>query len=485
MAIKGLTDQYKTPLDTNPSGRPVRLGFLQKGERTGFGKNIKLRDLDHFRFKPEQGEGVGEKMVALFHKAYGSAPRAINDVRIPVPLAGNFHIEECAAMVAMKHGERGSIFMAEGDREQIFKRRDPETGKVLLGNRDGGPWPWEEHTRVARDGSEHFVYGERLYPWSGSMAIDLILPEFNDLLYEHGLAGAGVVTFITHSNNDIPTLIGEYYKMLDELAALFANPLKPHSADQARRYAPLRNIPIRLYRSNDTITTPDYRDNGDPGNRLISTRWLCHWQLNPKFSRAIHKAMEQRTQNLISHIATAPLLEVAGDNGDANAELFESRALPAPADALEGEVVPAESVGQAPNWEDISEAEWEDDEVKAPWDTTPEEAVREAEYDPEFWREQALKADTLDGFAAAVFQIFRPAGVLSDAAEAKRGFEYMFGDYPDDVSLDARRRVNEAAIAGFAAYINGVADGVKRKAAAKVAQEKFVASLAGDGGEEE
>ena len=53
MPIKGVTDR-KAKQEFR-SGRTVRLGKLGKGEREGFGRNVKLYDRDWFVFKPSGG----------------------------------------------------------------------------------------------------------------------------------------------------------------------------------------------------------------------------------------------------------------------------------------------------------------------------------------------------------------------------------------------------------------------------------------------
>ena len=71
MAIKGLTDQAKLSRDVR--GRAIRLGYLNKGERDGFGKDIKLRDLDYFRFSPVDTNGTGKRMSIAHTRAMVSA----------------------------------------------------------------------------------------------------------------------------------------------------------------------------------------------------------------------------------------------------------------------------------------------------------------------------------------------------------------------------------------------------------------------------
>jgi hypothetical protein len=63
MPIKNLTDrQSATP-------RFTRLGIIRKGEKVGEGRNIKLNDLDYFRFKAES-----DNIARAFFDAYGEKP---------------------------------------------------------------------------------------------------------------------------------------------------------------------------------------------------------------------------------------------------------------------------------------------------------------------------------------------------------------------------------------------------------------------------
>lgn len=487
MPIKGLTDQWKTALDTDPRGRPVRLGYLQKGWREGFGKSAKLHDLDHFRFKPMAEGKQGEEMTTLFEEAYGKQPRAIDDVRIPVSLAGNFNIESCASYVAMKHTPKGSIFLAESDGEFIRKARN-EAGKVIFPEREfGRPWLYADYTKPDPKGNPCFVYRGKFYPWQASMAIDLILPKFNDLLYKKRLAGHGVVTFITHARNDIPTLIGEYFQIIEEIVGLFANPLDVHSVDRARRYTPLRDIPMRLFRSEDKMTSPGYGDT-DPAERVLSTRWLCHWQINPEFAEAIQSARTQRTASLIAAVASSPMLSLG--NGRSVADINEELGLGLPAGKpangnghtnghsnghKNGHGDREETIEQVgPDWEALSQ------------DGLPEEEILEGEFEeqegmaeeaaaggdnqgespnvePLDWTAQALKAKTLDGFCAAVYQL--NSFIFDDAGEVKRGYEFICKGF--------KERNNEAALQAFKSYAQIMGDTGRKGDAARTAKRKF------------
>lgn len=485
--IKGLTDQYTAPLDTNVRGKPVRIGYLQKGEkraknpnRPAYGKNIQLVDLDYFKFRPLDDGPPGDEMRAIFHDVYGEEPRVIDDVRIPVSIADNFKIEQCATALAMKYTESGAIFMAQGDREYVYRYRDAETGKVVTPDE---PIPFAEMTAVDANGNEHFIYrdGDR-YQWQNSMAIDLMLVDFNQALYEAGLAGAGVVTLITHAANDIATLIGEYYQILEEVAGIFANPTDEQSVRQAMRWAPLRDIPLRLERRNDPMTRPNYNSD-DPGDRIASSAWLLHWQLNPEFAAAAERARRQRTAKLLEFVGNAGMLAAGPDRRQleaANADLFDkTTALPA------GDGEEAANEPEEIDWEEIVEAEvvTGGDDDDNPFGET-EKRNGGTPRSPAFWKEQAAKAQTLDGLASAIFHLHRPAGVFDDAAEVKRGFKYMCGDYPENVALDAKRRVNAAGAAAFDTYVNMVADGVKKRKAADTGREVFAAVLSGDTEEE-
>lgn len=310
MPIKGLTDQYKATLDTTPRGKPIRIGYLGKGKREGFGKNIRLTDEDHFVFRATKSGREGNQIVKAFYDAYGEEADSIDDVRISAQLAGNFDILDHAWLTVSKHTENGSMFIGQSDGENVYRFRDEKTGKV--NSYYEGELPFDKVTK--KDPKSPYgtiTYKGKVYPWQRMLSIDLILPKFNELVYNRGLSGAGVVTLTTHSTYDVPTLIGEYFEILHDLAGLFSNPM---SGDYERqiKYIPLRNIPLRLFRRDDKTTTPDWR-NSDPGTRLNTEHSLLHWQLSPSFSIEMQKALDTRTQATIAMIANTPLISSGRD----------------------------------------------------------------------------------------------------------------------------------------------------------------------------
>ena len=451
MAIKGLTDQAKLSRDVR--GRAIRLGYLNKGERDGFGKDIKLRDLDYFRFSPVDTNGTGKRMTEIFYEVYGEKPRVINDVRIPETIAANFNIESKAWLNASKHTEKGSVFLAQSDGENVLRLRNEETGRVA--NHIEGSLEHADITRKDKTKYGSIQYKGKWYPWQQQMQIDLILPDFNEALYREGVAGYGVVTLLTSSTYDIPTLISEYYGILDDFTALMANPLSG-DYERVKNWLPLRTIPLRLYRSEDKISTPDYR-NDDPGNRLNSTRWLLHWQIAPNFSSSMHKAIEQRTQQTLAAVANLPLLQSGKMSNEEIDEMFsyqDAEALPAPK--------PVEKY-EGPELEDF------DDDIDDVEDIDYEEQPEnEVHHDPTFWLEQAKNAINTDALARAIYQYHLPSGVFNDATAVKRAIK----------SLCPNSR-NEVAISTISAYAKAVADGVpvgKAKAAAKAKFEELVSN---------
>lgn len=472
MGIKGLTD--KARLDLDARGRTVRLGFLQKGAKTtkdpnlpAYGKNIVLSDFDFFRFRPVASDAEqAQAMERIFNEVYGVEPRSIGDVRLTADLAGNFHPDNCAWLLANIYGPKGMTFLARSDGEYIRQMRNPKTGKVEMFDAAGNAATLPEyvrrhddHTRLDGEGKACFVWEGKLIPWQQSMAIDLILPAFNRRLYEEGIAGHGVITFITHGSYDIPVLIDEYHGILNEVMSLFAGALNG-SAEVARNHIPLRNIPLRLFRSEDKITTPDYRSK-DPASRLHSTRWNCHWQLAPEFAASMQAALDQRTQMTLAAVANMPLL-VAGARpsiDQINDDLFGggsiTRVLPAvaatppssdpwgadedvdPGTLLEGELEPPDS------------AEWE---VEAP--------------PPTDWQAEALRARDVSEWAIAAFQLPGTGNVLQDAAATRRWYEHVIGQ-------QFNPQTNDAALAALDKYTHAVADGAKKPAAIEAAKKIY------------
>lgn len=486
MPIKGLTDQHAKH-ETDTRGRPVRLGYIQKGSREGFSGKIKLHDHNWLVFKPAtQDKAEGAKLTAVFDAVYGPQPRAINDVRIPVSLAGNFDIEKCAWLTSSKHTEKGSIFLAQSDGETITMARN-ENGRVVRGLE----LSHANYSQKDSKGNDCFVYRGKLYPWQKSMAIDLILPEFNEALFKERIAGLGVVTLLTHSTNDIATLIGEYHQVLDEIAGLFSDPRDPDGVERVKRYTPLRDIPLRLQRSEDKITSPAYGKEADPADKIKSTRWLLHWQLNPDFALAASNARAQRTALLLQAVGNAvPLLSAPSYTADqANEELL---GLPAPAPKT---AVPANGTNGHANsnangnghkepetiaegvYSDFSELSETDDidapEVElieddpAPWEEAPKGQAEPVTSDYD-WETQAKTAKTLDVFASAVYQICK--AVFENANIVRIAYGHMFGEFD--------QTHNEAALQGFKTYTQQLGDGVKKADAIKAAQKGFKANTA-------
>lgn len=442
MAIKGLTDQY-AKMDTGPRGRTIRIGWLQKGRREGFGKNIKLYDDDYFNFRAADGNGIGQRLEALFKEVYGNEPVAINDVRIPHTLAGNFNIESCAWLTCSKHTEKGSMFIGQSDGEFVSRLRDEETGNVMRFN-EAEP---VAHTAVTVpiDNTKYggVRYRGKVYPWQQSMAIDLILTDLNEAMFKERLSGLGVVTLLTHSTYDIPTLISEYYGIINEVVSLWANPFDQNSVDNVSRHIPLRNIPLRLYRSEDAVTTPNWQSK-DAGDRLNSTRSLLHWQLAPDFSLAAHLAMNKRTDMTLAAVANMPLLQTGLMKSKEIDDMFSY------GDSPTKQIAPqAQAVDNGPDWkafggDDIVESEYEE---------------HEPEIDPSFWLNQATEATSLDALAQAIYKLHEPSSVFADANATKKAIKALCPDVTNDVVIDT-----------IAVYVRAIADGVpvaKAKAAAK------------------
>lgn len=454
MAIKGLTDQY-AKMDTGPRGRTIRIGWLQKGRREGFGKNIKLYDDDHFNFRAADSNGIGQRLEALFKEVYGERPIAINDVRIPHTLAGNFNVESCAWLTCSKHTEKGSMFIGQSDGEFVSRLRDEETGKVVRFS-EAEP---VAHTAVTVpiDNTKYggVRYRGKVYPWQQSMAIDLILTDLNEAMFKERLSGLGVVTLLTHSTYDIPTLISEYYGIINEVVSLWANPFDQNSVDNVSRHIPLRNIPLRLYRSEDAVTTPNWQSK-DAGDRLNSTRSLLHWQLAPDFSLAAHQAMNKRTDMTLAAVANIPLLQSGRMKPEEIDDMFSYSESPTKQLAPR---VEAETTG-GPDWEAFGD----DDIVESDF----EENEQEQQEDVFDWAQQALAAVSLDALAMALFEVHKQSGVFKDANEAQRGIKHICGDNPE----------NNHAMNAVYKYVQAVADGVSKKEAAAAAKEHYADLMA-------
>jgi len=445
----------------------VRLGFLQKGAKTtkdpnlpAYGKNIVLSDFDFFRFRPVASDAEqAQAMEQIFYEVYGTEPRVIGDVRLTADVAGNFRPDDCAWLLANIYGPKGTTFLARSDGEYIRQMRDPKTGRVQMFDvPNAATLPeyvrrHEDFTKLDGEGKPCFVWEGKLYPWQQSMAVDLILPAFNRRLYEEGIAGHGVITFITHGSYDIPVLIDEYHGILNEVMSLFAGALNG-SAEAARNHIPLRNIPLRLFRSEDKITTPDYRSK-DPASRLHSTRWNCHWQLAPEFAASMQAALDQRTQMTLAAVANMPLL-VAGARpsiDQINDDLFgggsTTRALPA--------------VAATPTSSDP----WGADE-----DIDPGTLEGELEGDagaeappPTDWRAEAMRARDVSEWAMAAYQLPGTGNALQDAAATRRWYEHVIGQF--------NPQTNDAALAALEKYAHAVADGAKKPAAIEAAKKAY------------
>lgn len=453
MAIKGLTDR-SMERDAR-AGRLVRLGTIQKGERTGFGKEIKLFDYDYLRFTPANGD---ERLTAAFAAAYGKEPKVIPDVRIPVDMAGNFDIGDCSWYVASKHTEKGSTFLARSDGENIKQARRESDGRKVDFFYDG-EMPHDKHTRPDNRGNPGFVYAGKVYAWQKSFAIDLILPDFNRLVFDKGLAGYGAVTLITTSTNDIANLTSEYQTtIINELAAPFINPLT-ENAERVKQYLPLRNFPIRLYRQKDKVSTPEFGKDASPDGRMITEKWLLHWQVAADFSASIQQAIDARTAALITAAAQQTFLTDGRDSqaevARLNSDLF--------ADADEA---PLQLTAEA-STEEYAGPDWE--ELSVPIDGEYDE---EAEEDDEVydWQEAIDKAKTLEGFAFAYYQKQKPAGVFKDANAIKKAFTHFFGKELVDGNQDAYT-------ASLDAYVDVIADGGTVKAAKKKTADVFEKEL--------
>lgn len=453
MSIKGLTDS-PVKIESDVRGKPIRLGHLQKGYREGFGRSIKLHDTDYLIFKPLDDGEKGKAIKAVFDTVYGPKPQAIDDVRLPVEIAGNFDIESCAWLVARKHTERGSTFLAMSDGVNIKRMRRPSDGRKVDYYHDGVK-SHGDHSHD--DGSKYgaFVWnGNKLYQWQQEMQIDLVLPDFNRELHRANLAGYGVVTLITHATWDIANLIAEYHGILDSLAGLVADPLNPGDFERKRLYMPLRNFPLRLYRSQDKITTPDYRKNADPGERLHSTRSLLHWQLSPDLSLSVQTALDGRTQQTLQAIANVPLLTAPQTIEQANADLFTEAVIEIPATAE------SQAASTGPDWE----ADLPDDapEVTETAENTTETTQNGCdEYD---WLEQAERANNLDLWAFAAYQ-FYGRDVVSNANSTKNFYQKVIGTFDSNL--------NRVATKCFMVYVNTKADTGSWKTAKTAAKQRF------------
>lgn len=298
MPIKGLTDRR-----IERRNSVVILGQLNKGgpkvKNAQTGKWQMGPDLDYLRFSPaDQGE-LGERVAAAFAKVYGKKPSSIPDVRIPVDLAGNFAIEDCAHYESWDHTRQQAVFLARGDGERIYRRRSEETGKVETLDR---PEPFDE------DG---FRFAGRVYPWSVTFRIALVLPDLNRELAREGISGIGHVLLTTSSKNDVVTLIEEYYGILDKITGMLQSATGRTALDPTRML-PLEQIPLMLFRGERSISTPGFdRNKTDAENaadRRRTNKSLLHWTIGAAMSLALEEASRKITERTIDAIANAPLL---------------------------------------------------------------------------------------------------------------------------------------------------------------------------------
>lgn len=454
MPIKNLTNRRHS----DDTGKPVRLGFLQKGWREGFGKKIKLHDADYFIFKPAGNDHASENMHQIFKRVYGEQPREIPDVRIPVGIAGNFNIADHAWLTAHKHTEQGSVFLARSDGDNIKQARDPKNGKVRFYY--DGEMPHAENVKTDGRGNDCYEYQGRLYPFTQQMMIDLTLPAFNRALYQEGLSGSGVVTLITHSTWDIANLIDEYNAILDEVMGVYNDGSR--SPNVVKNWLPLRDIPLRLFRSEDKITTPAWKEGSNPGDRYSDTRDLVHWQLNPEFAAAVQHARDQRTQLTLQAIAQAPMLmagQAANSAADrlalANHDFFDT-----PLELGDGE--PAGEGGQetGPDWEALSEL----DQALEGELVEDEEPAGDDEGEGDGRKPADLAAELYQG------ELYRNA--FDDQAHLVRAINFILGELPYDPMFD------QSLTKALASYANAVADGAVPKEAASAARKQYQDAVA-------
>lgn len=321
MPIHGLTTGVEI------QRRAIRIGWLKKGEQRDTGRVdkkgnriMKPADLGYFRFT-----GVGpdaDKIEAAFIEVYGAQPTIIPDVRIPVSIAGNFDIQEAAYLAAYGYLANGDkklpMLLAKSDGRTVTMMRDPANAAKFIGGMS-----YESVTELDKDGKPQVVWNGKAYPWKAELRVDLVLWDLSRALYERRLAGHGVVTLVTHSLNDIPSLIREYAGILDVAVSAF---LPGFSSDyeRAKSYLPLERIPIRLSRQIQQITTPDYRDDAPRGSRLVGERSLLHWQISPEFAAARMAALDAGTSHMLAALSEGRGMTAA----EVNADLFGDNTVP-------------------------------------------------------------------------------------------------------------------------------------------------------------
>lgn len=449
MAIKGLNSN-KAKLSLNERGKPIRLGRLNKGTRTGWGRQARFEDLEYFRFTPyDSDQKTAERMTAIFHEVYGMEPQILRDVRIPVDIAGNFNIEDHAWLYAKKYGkDKIPVLLARSDGVNVKQLRNPDNPRNVDFKYDGEA-PHEAWT--VDDGSEHgaLSWNGKQYPWQAQFKLDIILTQFNEALYREGVAGHGVITLQTTSRWDMENLKGEYEAIITELTDLFHNPLVQGHYDHVRNKIPLRSIPLEVYRSFDTYTTPPYatknNPNPAPDSRYEKSSWLLHWRIAKEFAAAMHKAQQGKTANILAAIETMPLLTASNPVGQANNDLFGG----------------SEPVHKLPTQAPIVELDYDEDdpEIIAEWDEDDDESEA---YD---WHKAAIDAKDLEAWALAAYQVETVKLMTPDAVSLKK--------WRKQFETEFNREMNERALNVLEAYCKSRADGVSRADAMKAAHEAY------------
>ena len=85
------------------------------------------------------------------------------------------------------------------------------------------------------------------------------------------------------------------------------------------------------------------------------------------------------------------------------------------------------------------------------------------------WRQRALQAQDVSGWAMAAFQVDGTANALADAAATRRWYEHVIGDFDPGTSTEA--------LEALAKYVSSVADGASKKDAIAAAKKVFAAAL--------
>jgi hypothetical protein len=448
MPIKGFTKTAK--LSVNERGKPIPLGRLNKGERTGWGTSARFEDYDYFRFTPyDSDQKTADRMMAIFNEVYGMEPKKLRDIRIPVDIAGNFDIHESYWLYAHKYGkDKTPVFMGRSDGENIKQLRDPANPRSVGFHYDGERLHQEWSTD---DKSEYgaLVWNGKEYPWQQHLKIGIILTEFNEALHREKISGHGVVTLQTTSRWDIANLVGEYEAAITELADLFHNPLQVGSYERMRNSIPLRSIPLELFRSYDTYTTPPYatknNPNPSPDSRYEKSSWLLHWRINQEFTAAMHKAQQAKTANLLTAIETMPLLSSGDYVARANNDLF-------------GDDDPAPAV--PPGKQELVELDgFYEDELQTEW-------IEDEEPTDDYnWKAEAVKAETLEAWAMAAYQVETVKVMTPNAVSLK--------SWRKSITPEFTAQDNGRLLKILEDYCNARADGTPRKEALSRAIEQY------------